>query len=110
MARFSNSNLVNVQDSQEYWHDQESDFNAECYTFVFPDCLNFLKCFRGLCNNIAMAIGHHDVIQKTTVKKCQTKMYGNITRSSVLIKTLQGTVPSKWRSRQSKQWENNIEE
>ena len=63
-------------------------------------------------NRIQNAIGVHDDLI-TMVKKRKLRLYGHISRSSGLAKTiLQGTVKegARRRGRQKKRWEDNIKE
>ena len=84
-----------------------------------------MRCFRKLLgityrdhisneevrNRTRQAIGPHEDLL-TTVKRRKLKLYGHITRSSGLAKTiLQGTVQGgRRRGRQKKRWEDNIPE
>ena len=62
-------------------------------------------------NRIQNATGVHDDLL-TMVKKRKLRWYGQISRSSGMVKTiLQGTVKGeRWSRRQKKRWEDNIKE
>ena len=83
-----------------------------------------MRCFRKLLGvsyrdhitneevkaRIGNAIGPYEDLL-TSVKRRKLKLYGHVTRSSGLAKTvLQGTVQRRRRGRQRKRWEDNIEE
>ena len=62
-----------------------------------------------VCAKIQQAIGPHEALP-TIVKRRKLQLYGHVSRSSGLAKTiLQGTVKGERRQgRQKKRWEDNI--